>query len=249
MAEIAAVLDSGHFIARAKEIYGYRHFVCDTSGSICEVVDPDDPEDAVLRALSALMLPRMLGMRAWFDTASGVTVLAAAWSNVFDLYAVISRWDLVVHFACTTVLTILAAEILTRAGVVGITASARPRARTPLVLAPLIALALSAVWEMIEWFGSVYISDQIHVGYQDTIGDMVLGGIGGAVAGALLALIDVRRVPAPLLPAPEAMLSIANCQIELKDTRAARATLESLVKTYPQSEAAQAGKERLAALR
>ena len=51
------------------------------------------------------------------------------------------------------------------------------------------------------------------------------------------------------LRAPEAMLSIANCQIELKDTRAARATLESLVKTYPQSEAAQAGKERLARLK
>lgn len=49
--------------------------------------------------------------------------------------------------------------------------------------------------------------------------------------------------------APEAMLSIANCQIELKDTRAARATLESLVKTYPSSEAAQAGKERLARLK
>ncbi|HRL35640.1 MAG TPA: tetratricopeptide repeat protein, partial [Ottowia beijingensis] len=49
--------------------------------------------------------------------------------------------------------------------------------------------------------------------------------------------------------APEAMLSIANCQIELKDTRAARSTLESLVKTYPQSEAAQAGKERLARLK
>lgn len=56
-AEIAAMLDSGHFIARAKEIYGYRHFVCDTSGSICEVVNPDDPDDSVLRALSALMLP------------------------------------------------------------------------------------------------------------------------------------------------------------------------------------------------
>jgi TolA-binding protein len=49
--------------------------------------------------------------------------------------------------------------------------------------------------------------------------------------------------------APEAMLSIANCQIELKDTRAARTTLESLLKTYPQSEAAQAGKERLARLK
>ena len=48
--------------------------------------------------------------------------------------------------------------------------------------------------------------------------------------------------------APEAMLAIANCQIELKDSRAARSTLESLIKTYPQSEAAQTGKERLARL-
>ena len=49
--------------------------------------------------------------------------------------------------------------------------------------------------------------------------------------------------------APEAVLSIANCQIELKDTRAARRTLEDLAKAYPQSEAAQAGKERLSRLK
>lgn len=49
--------------------------------------------------------------------------------------------------------------------------------------------------------------------------------------------------------APEALLSIANCQVELKDKRAARATLDQLVKTYPRSEAAQAGRERLARLR
>jgi tol-pal system protein YbgF len=49
--------------------------------------------------------------------------------------------------------------------------------------------------------------------------------------------------------APEAVLSIANCQIELKDTRAARKTLDDLVKAYPQSEAAAAGKERLARLK
>jgi len=49
--------------------------------------------------------------------------------------------------------------------------------------------------------------------------------------------------------APEAVLSIANCQIELKDTRAARRTLEDLIKAYPQSEAAQAGRERLTRLR
>lgn len=49
--------------------------------------------------------------------------------------------------------------------------------------------------------------------------------------------------------APEALLSVANCQIELKDARSARRTLEDLQKTYPQSEAAAAARERLAKLR
>lgn len=51
------------------------------------------------------------------------------------------------------------------------------------------------------------------------------------------------------LRAPEAVLSIANCQIELKDTRGARKTLEDLIKAYPNSEAAVAAKERLARLK
>lgn len=51
-AEIAALLDTGHFIERAQSIYGYAHFVCDTGGSICEWVDPDDPHDPVLSALA-----------------------------------------------------------------------------------------------------------------------------------------------------------------------------------------------------
>jgi tol-pal system protein YbgF len=51
------------------------------------------------------------------------------------------------------------------------------------------------------------------------------------------------------LRAPEAVLSIANCQIELKDTKAARKTLEELMKAYPQSEAATAAKERLSRLK
>jgi tol-pal system protein YbgF len=49
--------------------------------------------------------------------------------------------------------------------------------------------------------------------------------------------------------APEAALSIANCQIELKETRAARKTLEDLLRSYPQSEAAVAAKERLSRLK
>ena len=49
--------------------------------------------------------------------------------------------------------------------------------------------------------------------------------------------------------APEALLAVANCQVEAKDTKGARATIAELIKAYPKSEAAQAGRERLAALK
>jgi len=49
--------------------------------------------------------------------------------------------------------------------------------------------------------------------------------------------------------ASEAMLAIANSQAEMKDKPGARKTLDELIKTYPKSEAAVAGKERLAALK
>ena len=48
---------------------------------------------------------------------------------------------------------------------------------------------------------------------------------------------------------PEAALSIANCQVELKDVKFARKTLEDLIKVYPQSEAASVAKDRLTKLK
>ncbi len=50
------MLDTAHFIDRARDIYDYDHFVCDTSGSICEVVAPENPDDPVLTALSQAVL-------------------------------------------------------------------------------------------------------------------------------------------------------------------------------------------------
>ncbi|MWD26426.1 ATPase [Aquicoccus sp. SCR17] len=57
-AETLALLDTPHFIDRSEGLYGYPHFVCDSGGSICELVDPANPDDAILRALadSALMV-------------------------------------------------------------------------------------------------------------------------------------------------------------------------------------------------
>ena len=55
-AEINALLDTPHFVEKAKAIYGYDHFICDTGGSICEVVDPQDKDDPVLTRLSETCL-------------------------------------------------------------------------------------------------------------------------------------------------------------------------------------------------
>jgi hypothetical protein len=51
-AEIRALQDVPDFIRRSQEIYGYQHFICDTGGSLCEVVNPDDATDPVLLALT-----------------------------------------------------------------------------------------------------------------------------------------------------------------------------------------------------
>ena len=55
-AEVEALLDTPYFIDRARDIYGYEHFVCDSGGSICEVVDPADPNDPVLSCLAECAL-------------------------------------------------------------------------------------------------------------------------------------------------------------------------------------------------
>lgn len=51
-AEISAMLDVPRFVERAEVIYGYQNFICDTSGSICEVVEAENPADPVMRALA-----------------------------------------------------------------------------------------------------------------------------------------------------------------------------------------------------
>ena len=52
-AEIAAMKDVPEFIRKAQEIYGYRHFVNDAGGSVCEL---DDPEALRVLAEHSLIL-------------------------------------------------------------------------------------------------------------------------------------------------------------------------------------------------
>ncbi len=66
-AEINALLDTPSFIARARDLYTYPHFICDTGGSICEVVNPHDPKDEVLVTLSTHCL------LVWIKDPAGYT--------------------------------------------------------------------------------------------------------------------------------------------------------------------------------
>ncbi|MBN9314687.1 MAG: ATPase [Devosia sp.] len=52
IAEIDALKDVPYFIERAEKIYGYSNFIADTGGSLIEVVDPDNAEDPVIKALA-----------------------------------------------------------------------------------------------------------------------------------------------------------------------------------------------------
>ena len=52
-AEIAAMRDVPAFISKAREIYGYPHFINDAGGSVCEL---DDPETLALLAEHTLVL-------------------------------------------------------------------------------------------------------------------------------------------------------------------------------------------------
>lgn len=68
-----------------------------------------------------------------------------------------------------------------------------------------------------------------------------------AYKDSIAAFRDLLALSPQHMRAPEALLSISNCHSELKESRLARAALDDLIKGYPDSEAAQVARERLAA--
>ncbi|GAA1151489.1 hypothetical protein [Nesterenkonia lutea] len=136
--------------------------------------------------LPGVFAPRFLGTRAGADITLAVTLLIAAWSNVWGLYESVPGWDLAVHFVCTGVLAAALCLLLGRIQVVPEPRSGQVATTLGIVLTTTFGLALSAVWEMVEWFGFVYVAEGINVNYTDTIADMAAGGLGALCAGLFL---------------------------------------------------------------
>ncbi|MEH6621282.1 MULTISPECIES: hypothetical protein [Dietzia] len=137
--------------------------------------------------LPALMLPRFIGMRAWADISVSTALLVAAWSNVVDLYRVLRWWDVPVHVVLAGWMAVVAYLFLAHRGIVRSPDARGFTTAGGIVLTTVLGLALGALWEMVEWFGYAFLTDDIYVTYGDTVGDMAAGGLGALVAGVLMA--------------------------------------------------------------
>ena len=145
--------------------------------------------------LIGLVLPRFIGAAPAFDIGLGVILLVAGWSSVVDLYGAIPYWDLLVHFAAGGAIAAGIYLLLAFLDLVPRPDDASARLATVLVLTTCFGLAASSVWELMEWAGHTYVDERIFVGYDDSIGDMALGGLGAFAAGFGLKYANRRASP------------------------------------------------------
>ena len=139
--------------------------------------------------LGGCVVPRALDAPAALDLSYCALLLFGAWAAQLDLYLRIGWLDVVVHAAATGLIAAMAHLALVRLGALSAEGGpALPRRRLGVAVVTLaIGTALAVVWEMCEWFGHTQLDDRIQVGYTDTMGDLVAGGVGSGVAAVLVA--------------------------------------------------------------
>lgn len=140
--------------------------------------------------LPGLVIARFLGVKPWPDAILTSSLIIAAWSNVFELYTSISWWDMFIHFICAGGLAAAAYFYLARIEAVPQPGTHRVAG---IVLTTAFGLALGVLWEVVEWVGFTYITSQIYVTYEDTISDLVVGGLGALVCGLAVAYAPLLR--------------------------------------------------------
>jgi len=147
--------------------------------------------------LLGLTLLRLL-TRPSVDVATGAMLVAAAWASLLDLYVRVPWLDLPVHVLATGLGAAALFEALVSLGVLTPATAAYPR-RARLgaaIVVVALGLALGVLWELGEWYGHTQVDHRIQVGYDDTLGDLVAGGLGALVAAVAVALLPARtRAP------------------------------------------------------
>lgn len=152
----------------------------------------------------AMLLPRALAVRPGFDIAYCVIALVSTWSSVTDLYGTVTWWDLPMHFLMNGLAAATCYILLVRLRVIPDAATLPRPLLSYTVLTTTIGAALSAFWEMFEWFTTTFLDPATSLGYLDTVSDMVVGTLGSLVAGLLMpVLASVPRTAEPPVGATE----------------------------------------------
>jgi hypothetical protein len=99
--------------------------------------------------------------------------------NTLDLYDSLGWWDDANHFANWFLLCAGIGLLLLRAPI-------RPPWALGLLVAGIGAL-LAVMWELGEWYTFIRHGTELDTAYEDTLFDEVLGSLGGAIAGLVIA--------------------------------------------------------------
>ncbi|MCD2442906.1 hypothetical protein LQ757_11550 [Agromyces sp. SYSU K20354] len=145
-----------------------------------------------LAVLAVMLIPRLLHLRAGFDIAFGIAVLFSTWSSVLGVYHTTRWWDVPMHFLTNGLLAALAFVVLVRLGVLADPATLPHPMLSATVATTALGLTMGVIWELFEWFGRAFIDDDILVGYADTLGDLLAGGLGSVVAGLSMRFLMAR---------------------------------------------------------
>lgn len=143
--------------------------------------------DGVVVAVFALVLlgvavPRVAGLPGVVQAATGATLILGAWAATLDWYSQVPFLDLVVHALANGLLALVAVMVMLRFRVL----APMPLRLSAVIVTAGVGALLGVIWEAGEWFGHTYLNDAIGVGYDDTVGDLVAGTLGSALAGAAL---------------------------------------------------------------
>lgn len=153
------------------------------------------PVDSALFALvlAGLVVPPAVGAPRALDAAYGVGLLVAAWWGVLQMYQAVAWLDVVAHLVVTGLVAAVAHLGMARTGAVvdprhvgGVAGHGRAVRAGAVTVTAALGLGLSVLWELGEYLGHTYLDPEIYVGYADTVGDLVVGGVGSAVAGLWL---------------------------------------------------------------
>lgn len=140
----------------------------------------------VALVLLGVVAVRLADLPGTVQATGLVALLASAWAALLEGYQAIGWLDVVAHAVITGLLAAVATALLT--GPPLRPARTAPGTRADAVLGTTaIGALLAVVWEVGEWVGHTYLDPAIHVGYDDTVGDLAVGVLGSLVAGVLVA--------------------------------------------------------------